>query len=535
MWSQFLFENAHFAINLFMGLVLFAVFWLYLDAWKGSGDKGRRGFGVLGVRVMGFILLSFSFVIHAVFLETSLLSSSVINADLAVQATLILRISGYALVLISAISERLQSKPGSAQQSVAVGVLPFAITSVVALHLLQPILAFLVTIFYLRRATVGLERHLKPVTAAFAILTVAELLSLASLWRQSDNVEIFNLVAPLGPIWVLEHIIFLIASLVLGKWVFGYLLKQFQTQLFMIFSSVVLVIFLITTVAFTGLLLKNIQDESVRQLESDVRVLEFALDSRRAESVADAQVIAQNPEIQGALQAGDRGKLASLSEQFLLSKKHSFLVIVDDHGQIVARGEDKEKIGGSLSDDILIKRSLLGEAGSTAAAKEGVISPEVSLRGASPIKNGNTILGAVMLGTVVDNAFVDGIKKATGLEASIYGDNVLSSTTLVSTDGKTRLVGIKEENQTIKQKVLVEAQSHSGSLTIANTPYFAAHLPLKDIDGNPVGMLFVGRAQIGVLQTAGRSIELTFIVTAIMLVLSIIPSYLISRYLAKQI
>jgi len=60
-------------------------------------------------------------------------------------------------------------------------------------------------------------------------------------------------------------------------------------------------------------------------------------------------------------------------------------------------------------------------------------------------------------------------------------------------------------------------------------------LPLKDVDNNPVGMLFVGKPQVGVLQAAGRSIEMTFLVAVILLVLSIIPAYFISKYLTNQI
>jgi len=37
------------------------------------------------------------------------------------------------------------------------------------------------------------------------------------------------------------------------------------------------------------------------------------------------------------------------------------------------------------------------------------------------------------------------------------------------------------------------------------------------------------------LQTVGRSIELTFLVTALLLVLAIIPAYFISKYLAAQL
>ena len=127
------------------------------------------------------------------------------------------------------------------------------------------------------------------------------------------------------------------------------------------------------------------------------------------------------------------------------------------------------------------------------------------------------------------------MKKATGLEASIYGDNKISATTLIGSDGKTRLNGISEENKNIKSKVLGKGEAYEGGISFANVPYYASYLPLKDIDNNPVGMLFVGSRQIGVLQTAARSIELTFIIAAFLLVFSVIPAIIISKYISRQL
>jgi ABC-type spermidine/putrescine transport system permease subunit II len=48
-------------------------------------------------------------------------------------------------------------------------------------------------------------------------------------------------------------------------------------------------------------------------------------------------------------------------------------------------------------------------------------------------------------------------------------------------------------------------------------------------------MLFIGQPQNKVLQSAGHSIELTFIVAAILLAIAILPAYWMSRYIARQL
>lgn len=529
MWTQFLFENAYFAIHLFAALTFFAVFWLYFDAWKEKKQMHD------GVRLLGFLLLSVSFLLKSTFLESSILENSMLGGAQTTTAYLILRNVGYLLLIVGALADKLQPRPKDSPASNIILVLPVVTLTFSIFQVLPSVMALVIAILYFIKARVGLEAHVKPVALSFFILAIAETLGLATLFRVSQHVSVFNVVAPFGPIWILENSILLLSSIVLARWVFGYLLKQFEPQLFMILSFLTLVIFLTTTIAFTGLLLKNIQSEALTRLGSDVKVLRYALDSKRTESVSDAEVIAQNPVIVAALKNNDRQTLSTLSEQFLLSKKETTLIVVNSDGQVVARGEDREKTGDSLSSDRLVSRALNGESSSTAVSKDGVLSPTLSIRGAAPIKDNEKVIGAVMLGTNIDNAFVTGIKKATGLEASLYGDTILSATTLLALDGKSPLIGIKEENPEVKKNVLQESKNYESGVSIGGTLYFASYLPFLDVDNNPIGMLFVGRPQITVLQAASKSIEMTFVVTAVLLLFSIIPSYLISRYISKQL
>lgn len=530
MWLQFFLENLHFALNLFEALVFFAIFWLYFDAWS-----ERKTFREV-FKISGFLLLSVSFVIHATLVESAVLSSRLIGSDINNLVFSVSRILGYLLVIAGLIMEPLQSRP-TAQKSTgaAIFILPPVILEKAGfLPAVFPVLAVIVSFLFLRRATLGLENHLKKVTLSFFILSLSELLSLGYLLN-SNNVEIYNFVAPFGWLWATQHLIEFAAILMLQRWVFGYLFKRLQTQLFMIFTSLVLGIFLLTTVTFTGLLLKNLQDETLKKLETDVKVLNFAIESRKAENFSDAQVVAQNPQIAAALEDNAKGQLNDFTREFLLTKRESSLIVVDGDGKVAARGEDRERVGDSLSGDPLIKAALVDRASSSVTLRDGALAPTVSIKSAVPVKAGDETVGAVMTGIDVDNAFVDGIREATGLETSIYGENSLSATTLLGQDDQSRPIGVKEEDSGVKTRVLSGGNSYSGTVKILNTPYFAAYMPLKDVDNNPVGMLFVGKKQIGVLQTAGHSIELTFIVTAILLMLSIIPAYLIAKYLTGQI
>lgn len=525
MWNQFLLQNAHFALSLFAALVFFAVFWLYYDALQ-----PRRQLGAW-LKAFGFLALSLSFAVSAMSIESTILTTVLQQNSFIQSLQIILRILGYTGIIIGLSEVKIQTRP----VVVAALSLPIQVSLIVILHLLSPVLALLITILYAREALIGLEAHLKPVMIAFGILTLSELFSLATLFQATNNIQLYNLVAPFGPFWIIQRLILLVSCVILGRWVFGYLLKQFRPQLFFIINVMIVVIFLISTVSFTGLLLRNIQDETFRQLMTDLKVLQFSLNSKQAEHTSDAILVAKDPALAQAVIGKDRAALNTITQSYIITKKYSSLVVLDQNGQVIARGEDSEKIGNILTNELLVRRAT--ENGPTASLeiKEGVLSPQVLVSAAAPIQSADQTIGTVVLSTSIDNAFVDGIKKATGLEASIYGSNTLSATTLLSSDEKTRLVGIKEENQRIVGNVLQEGNSVNTSVDIANAPFFASYVPLSDTDGSPIGMMSVARTQVSILQTAGRSIELTFIIATIMLIVSIIPSYLIARYMANQL
>jgi len=525
MWIQFFLENTRFAISLFAGLVFFAVGWLYFDAWLEK--KGRKE----QIRYLGFFLLALSFLLAATQIESTLIE---IPLPFLVRGTIdflstATRIGGYLLIIRSLIIDPIEKRPDVEKFAQAAFLPPIFKFS--AFPLLYPVLSAWVGVLYLKRTTTGLERHLKPIALSFFALALSELISVGFIFRNTTNVTLYNLVAPFGPLWFARYLTLGLAVFILGKWVFGYLLKRFFTQLFMIFTTSILLIFLLTAVSFTAVLVRNVQNETFRRLETDVGVLSYAIETKKGQTLSDAQLVAQNSQVLASL--GSRKALSSALETFLLSKDQSFLWAVNSSGTVLARGEDSEKYGDSLAGDSLVKAALSGESGTSVVSKEAALAPGITLRAATPLKSRGG--GAIIAGTTVDNAFVDGIKTATGLEASVYGGNTLSATTLLASDRKTRPVGIKEENKKIKSSVLEKGERASVSVSILGVPYLASYLPLKDIEERVVGMLFIGKPQISVLQTAGTSIQLTFISTVILLILSIIPSYFISRYISRQV
>ncbi|MDB5183132.1 MAG: hypothetical protein JWO47_916 [Candidatus Saccharibacteria bacterium] len=540
---QFFGQNLHFAVNLFAALVFFAVFWLYFDAWINKKNSKEL------FKWAGALLLFVSFLLHATAIEQSVLGRSIFG-DTTQALTVIFRFLGYAGLIIGQILDPLQKvpkskgitneefndepKPKAAKVKAAPAAL--AVGKVFGLIFALPVGALTIALLYYRRASKGLERHLRPVATAFLLLAISELIALGGLFRGTNNPQIYNLVKAFGPLWIAELLFLLASALVLGHWVWNYLIKRFLSQLFMIFILITLTVFLLTTVSFTYLLTRSVQNNSLDNLETASNVLSYALDSKRAETRANAEAVAQSSQVVSAVQSKDHKSLSAQAKSFLADKKESSLIITTSSAQVLLRAEDPERWSDSISSDPLVRKALVGETASTIVTTQGVLAPILSIKSAVPVRDAsNLIIGTVTTSVVIDNGLVDGIKSATGLDSAVYSDNALSATTLTAPDGKTRQLGVKQTNQAITSTVLKNGKVFKGSLGILNRQYLAVYTPLKDVNNTVVGMLFIGQPQSAVLKTAGHSIELTFLLAAGLLLLSIVPAYFTSKYLSYQL
>ncbi len=524
---QFFGQNIHFALNLFFSLIAFATFWLYFDSWL-EKKRFKEVF-----KWFGFLLVSVSFLIHATTIEQTVLGKSLFGdfSDILADSVQIL---GYFSILISLFAEPLQQIPHTEGIKSSKGYL--ALLSLSNIKFLLPFGSLAIALLYYRRATKGLERHLLPIALAFFFLSLSDSLSLASLLRGNANINIANATAPFGPIWIVEQLFLFVAAVILGKWVWGYLVKRLQSQMFMILTTSVLVIFLIVSVSFTFLLVSNIQKDTLTNLETSAKVLNYALDSKKSEVGLVAEVFSSNKDIVAAVKNKDHAKLLELVSSSLENKKISSLIITNSNSQVLFRAEQPDSWGDSLSRDPVVKKTLLGEQTTNfVVSSPGVIAPTINIQASRPLLSGSSVVGLVIASLAVSNSFLDNIKSSSGLDVAVFAGNIRSATTIVAPNRIDRFVGVKEENPQVKDQVLSQGNTFSGSLQVLNRPFLAVYQPLKNVNNEVVGMTFTGEPQVRILQDSGKSIELTFLIAAVLLLISIVPSYLISKYIAKQL
>jgi hypothetical protein len=529
---EFFAQNAHFAVSLVAALASFAVFWLIFDAWTQRRNRLEL------IKWLGFLVLAVAFLLTAATLEERSLIPGILSTQLAAFA-LIMKIIAYGLIIAGQVMDPLQKrpeykddvlhlkKPRKSAHAVAVG----PIATIFGL----PLLALGVAGLYWRRATIGLERHLKPVAYAFVLLGVYELLAATTAWQTTNNPLLYRLVQAYGPLWWAAQFVLLAAGIVLGRWVWAYLTKRLLTQLFMFFVTATVTIFFVSTVSFSFLLLSNVQSEALNELATAGRVLGYSVVARTAEISAQTESVSQNQAVMAATEAQSHPQLMSLLQGYLSDHSLSTIMIVSSSGQVLLRAEDPERWGDSLSADSLVRRGLVGGVSSSVVVTPGVTTG-VSLVASHPIRNSaGSIVGVAIVSRAITNAFVDGIKHDTGLDSTVFAGNVRSATTLVTADGTTRAIGTKETNVALNRTVLNEGNKYQGVVSFQNVDYLGAFVPLKDADNQTVGMLSVVRPQSDLLATAGQSIQLTFLLSILLIIVSVGPIYLVARRIAGEV
>ncbi len=514
MLSRLLYTNLHFTINIFVALIFFATGWLHYSSWT-LEKKGK----IMFARSLGFFLLAIM----------SIGQATSIGLSGFVFALQIVKIVGLAIILASLIKEPALQPPKNEVAAISLILISQFFVPISAL------LYFIIALIYLRKFTESSEEQMKPMFLAFLLLAISEFINISYFGNDSQVVFWSNLLAVFGPVWMSSSAFKLIGAIMMGLLTWRYIRFRAQAQLFILFVTASLFIFTLTTFSFTFLLLNNLEKEGLSHLKTDVKLLQYAVDRLESEALADARVVADNSVLIDAIANNDSNKLYDTSLEFMLSQNTSFLEITNDVGKVVMRASDKDNIGDSLSEDPVVQSALSDQPLSAIEIKEAVMAPVVQIRASAPISLNNAVVGTAVTGFNIDSVFVDGVKNATGLNASVFAGDTRAATTFVSPDGKTRFIGTKETDANILSKVLTSGEEYIGPLEIHNQSYYAAYAPLKTSNDEIIGMLFVGKLQTELFETAERSIQYTFLGSVILMILSTIPAYIVAHYIKENI
>lgn len=528
MWIQFYLQHAYFSLHIFTFLVFVAVAWLYADAWTNKRRLKE------GLRTSGFFFAGLSYFLSALSLDQALVNALI----------LCIRIVGFALISYSLLIDPLQpipinegiketrKKPGL---SLSPMVLPFLVPLSHFLIVLSPLSVAAAAYLFFKRATTGLERHLLPIAISFLFFCLSEIISLRQFGIQNDSLTLYELIRPYGILWIIQYLLLGLGTVSLARWIFSYLIKRIETELTLILTSIIVVIFLTTTIVFTALLVRQIRQTVLSQLTSDASVLLYAIESKQAEVAAEVSALAESEQLKAWVSQGNRREILPLLATTMKTRQLTTLMITNPQGSLIAHGEKPDIYGIAIPEDYFLRQAANKQPHAGFITQEGATAPSLLVKASAPILVNQQVIGVIVATYTVDSAFLRGVKTKTGLESSLYTDSRLSATSVTNRFQETPPLGIVETNKTILNRVLSQQTPYTGTTRFFAMTYLSSYLPIRDSNNNTIGMLAVSKPERQIINTAQHSIRLTFLFTSLLIAGSLIPAYQIGAMIRKQL
>lgn len=556
MWELFWVQNSHYVLEIFIAFLMVTAGWIYFDSWI-IERKARTLLRATGF----FVLTLWGFIAAA---PNGIIGFETINQKLLVD---LVGLVGFGLILASLLMDPIPTKPGKKapllfrwflEKQVDFMILPpiiiapfkivlVAITPIfvaIGFILTQPkiwllIFSTLITILLYLHYSYGIQSEWKYFYRGFLFMSIGLAIALLSLLENSSNVFVARFAAPNGLFWMIEYIFKFFGAIFLGIWAWGFIRFRIFPQIFSSFVALSFLIFVITTIFYTGFLLNKTQERATNDLETNVKTLEFALSKVKESAILASRIASTNPQAREAVRANDKDALFNNLNALMFENETDFMLVVNKGGEVIMRAEDRERYGDSIAEDPVVWRALDGKAVVTIQSQEGVTIPTISIRAASPIvdtrEDGRPeIIGAVITGYLMDIAFVDGVKKITGLDITVFAHDVAAATTFTLPNSSTRLIGTREVDTNITTSVLGKGFRHTGTAAVLNQPFLASYIPIFDIEETPIGMLFTGRSQASILDVASDTLRLTFSLSILFMLLSILPLAWLARFITHN-
>ncbi len=311
-------------------------------------------------------------------------------------------------------------------------------------------------------------------------------------------------------------------------------IRSIQSQLIVYFALAILVPAGITTIVGMKLIYDQVFTRAETKTLSDLNSAREIYRNKLSQIESITRLTASRSLVVDALQRHDRKFLQTDLARTLVREKLDVLTILDSTGAVIARGRNPERSGDRPADDALVRRVLrTGQriSGTVLVPEEELVkdSPELAaqaameiiptplarlrpdqretsgmmLKAAVPVVDANGLPHGVLVGGVLLNRnfeIVDKIKEIVhegevykGQEigtATIFQGDLRISTNVKNQDGSRAISTLVSEE--VDDAVLKEGRRWVGEAFVVNAWYIAAYEPIRDIQDQIIGILYVG-------------------------------------------
>ena len=301
-----------------------------------------------------------------------------------------------------------------------------------------------------------------------------------------------------------------------------------KSFLFKMCSGLVASLFVLTLVltGFSVYALRSLlYDQYGGKLTDAAEGVDHLMEIYEANALAHARVIAEDPQIVAALQSRDFQTMLAASAPLMKDGGLDYMVLTDPSGHALIRTHQPTKVpkaDDSIASQQNVKEAMGGKAFVTLEEGKTV---RLSVRAGAPVYDANhQLIGVVSTGYVVSkNEIAEMAKSMFGADMMAFLKGEMIATSLKGADGE-NLSEYEEKDEDLLQKVEGEGGKAVAPLSLAGKDYLAAYAPLKDADGNIIGMVAMANElspiTAAVLKTTLTSIAFSVLILVIATVLA---------------
>ena len=270
---------------------------------------------------------------------------------------------------------------------------------------------------------------------------------------------------------------------------------------------------------------KQVNYERVESAVNDSnKQIQLMLERSRRNAVS----ISQNYRLMNALENQNFDQMKSALDELNQYLEADTISITDLEGNVMIRQHEPSKLGDNISNQTNVQEALEGKVLTT--LEPGALV-KLSCRTGAPVRNEKgDIIGTVVTGYTFENSnFLDELKALHNTELTIFANDIRIATTI--TQNGERAVGTSL-NENIAKTVLEEGNTYTGKADILGVPHITEYVPLRNTEGEIVGVVFAGLSEAAANKATRDSI-LHMAAAAILIIA--ICAFILFRFMNKNI
>ncbi len=513
LWLTNLYLAAHVLIILGLG----AYCWLYLDLFKSEKQKHA----LYKALAAGF--LSLAFVLNLVLAVAT-------TQSLLVQSGTVIALQLVGLVFFTA-GNFVEKVPGLPKKK-----LSFALIFMLIGGFLNFVLGLVNVSRVIYKIKYGWSKEFKPFLIFWVFLSgylfvqFLALLGNKHMWFELATAEF-------GFLWILSQMLIIASAVFIFRLINHFMSFRVFGKIFLYVWQFIVVGSVVLASFFSVFAISASEGQIFELLDKNANLVNLNLKQIEENNEDVLEIISDDQAFQRAVKEKDTVEIERIVGTFLQSNNYlDQVVVVDNEGILMFDSSRPTVYGESMSSNYVIKSALIKNEQQESFLTEEEISEisELIYQFAMPISASQKQVGAVSTIKKLNDVYLDDLKAHTNQELIAYVQGKRSASTLLEKDQVSRV-----QNATLSLSDIDQVYEKAGltftKANILSVPYYVVEINLTNYKNEQIAKLLVLTEQSSLMMATKQTLFNTFLVSLVLNLIAIVPSYLIARSIKRNL